>query len=94
MNLALFLSGDRIPQSLYCLSYLETLSFPLQYVFPFVFMYLGPTQGYQWVPETINLGVQRLGREADNSPPSSAEVRNAWSYTSTPLILLHGVVLS
>jgi hypothetical protein len=28
-------------------------------------------------------GVQRPGREADHSPPSSAEVKNAWSYTST-----------
>jgi len=25
-----------------------------------------------------------LCREADHSPPSSAEVKNAWSYTSTP----------
>jgi hypothetical protein len=33
-------------------------------------------------------------READNSPPSSAEVKNAWSYNSTPPICLHGVVLS
>jgi len=24
------------------------------------------------------------GREADNSPPSGAGVKNAWSYTSTP----------
>jgi hypothetical protein len=30
-------------------------------------------------------GVKRLGREANHSPPSSAEVKNAWSYTSTPL---------
>jgi hypothetical protein len=29
-------------------------------------------------------GVKRPGREADHSPPSSAEVKNAWSYTSTP----------
>jgi hypothetical protein len=28
-------------------------------------------------------GVKRPGREADHSPPSSAEVKNAWSYTST-----------
>jgi hypothetical protein len=28
-------------------------------------------------------GVKRSGREADQSPPSSAEVKNAWSYTST-----------
>jgi len=25
-----------------------------------------------------------LGREADHSPPSSAEVTNEWSYNSTP----------
>jgi hypothetical protein len=29
------------------------------------------------------LGVKGLGREADHSPPSSAEVKNAWSCTST-----------
>jgi len=27
---------------------------------------------------------KRRGREADHSPPSSAEVKNAWSYTPTP----------
>jgi hypothetical protein len=30
------------------------------------------------------VGVKRPGREADHSPPSSVEVKNAWSYTSTP----------
>jgi hypothetical protein len=30
------------------------------------------------------LGVKRPGREADHSHPSSAEVKNAWSYTSVP----------
>jgi hypothetical protein len=30
------------------------------------------------------LGVKRPGRKADHSPPSSAEVKNALSYTSTP----------
>jgi hypothetical protein len=29
-------------------------------------------------------GVKRLVREADHSPPSSAEIKNEWSYTSTP----------
>jgi len=38
--------------------------------------------------------VKRPGREADNSPPSSAEVNNGWSCTSSPPIRLHGVVLS
>jgi hypothetical protein len=32
----------------------------------------------------LSLGVKRPGREADHSPPSSAEVKNAWSYTSIP----------
>jgi hypothetical protein len=42
----------------------------------------------------ISLGLKRPGHEADHSPPSSADVKNAWSYTSTPSIRLHGVVLS
>jgi hypothetical protein len=29
-------------------------------------------------------GVKRPGREANHSPPPSAEVNNAWRYTSTP----------
>jgi hypothetical protein len=29
-------------------------------------------------------GVKRSECEADNSPPSSAEVKKAWSYTSIP----------
>jgi len=29
-------------------------------------------------------GVMRSGREVDHSPPSSAEVKNTWSYTFTP----------
>jgi hypothetical protein len=34
---------------------------------------LGPTQPpIQWVPGALSLGVKRLGREADHSPPSSA----------------------
>jgi hypothetical protein len=47
---------------------------------------LEPTQPpVQWVPwEALSLGVKRLGREADHSPPSTAEVKNAWNYTSTP----------
>jgi len=30
------------------------------------------------------------GHEVDHSCPPSAEVRNEWSYTSTPAIYLHG----
>jgi hypothetical protein len=49
------------------------------------------SNGYQGL---FPWGVKRSGREADHLPPSSAEVKNARSYTSTPPIRLHGVVLS
>jgi hypothetical protein len=39
---------------------------------------------YQWVPGALSLEVKRPEREADHPPPSSAEVKNAWIYTSTP----------
>jgi hypothetical protein len=46
---------------------------------------LGPTQPpFLGVPGILSPGVKRLRREADHSPPSSAEVKNAWRYTSTP----------
>jgi hypothetical protein len=45
---------------------------------------LGPTQPpVQWVPEALVSGVKWLECEADFSPPSGAEAKNAWSYTST-----------
>jgi hypothetical protein len=31
------------------------------------------------------LGIKWQGREADHSPPTSAEVKKMWIYTSTPL---------
>jgi hypothetical protein len=46
---------------------------------------LGPTQlPIQWVPGALSSGVKRQGREADRSPPTSAEVKKTWIYTSTP----------
>jgi hypothetical protein len=40
-------------------------------------MALGPTQPpIQWVPGSLSLGVEQLGREADHSPPSNAEVKD------------------
>jgi hypothetical protein len=39
------------------------------------------------------VSIKWWGHEADHSPPFSAEVRNAWSYTSTPPVCLHDVVL-
>jgi hypothetical protein len=34
-------------------------------------------------PNRFFLWVKRPGREADQSPPSSTEVKNEWSYNST-----------
>jgi hypothetical protein len=37
---------------------------------------LGPTQPpIHWLPAALSLGVKRSGREADHSPPSSAEAK-------------------
>jgi hypothetical protein len=43
---------------------------------------LEPTQPpYQWVPGALSSVVKTSGREVDHTPPSSAEFKNAWSYT-------------
>jgi hypothetical protein len=36
------------------------------------------------VPQALSLGVKRPRREADHSPPSSVEVKNAWSGDRDP----------
>jgi hypothetical protein len=48
----------------------------------------------QGVPGAFIPGVKRLGREGDHSPQSSAEVKNMWSYTSTPqyVLMVRGLV--
>jgi hypothetical protein len=43
------------------------------------------------VPGELSTGIKRLGREADHSPAFSAEVKNAWSYTPTSPICIHGM---
>jgi hypothetical protein len=71
---------------------------------------LGLTQPpIQWILKALKPGGgggERPGREADRLTPSSAEVKNAWSYTSTSQYVfmtwwfikherrLNGVVLS
>jgi hypothetical protein len=51
-----------------------------QRIFPLVSVSrpaLGPTQPpVQWVPGVLSPGRARPGRDADHSPPSSAEVNN------------------
>jgi hypothetical protein len=52
---------------------------------------LGPTD---WVRWALTTGVKLPWREADHSLPSSVEVKNSWSCTSSPSIRLHGMVLN
>jgi hypothetical protein len=37
-----------------------------------------------WVTGELSTGIKRPGREADHSPPTSADVKNTWICTSTP----------
>jgi hypothetical protein len=48
----------------------------------------GPPNPIQWVPGALSPGVKLQGREADHSPPASAEMKKIWIYTSTPLYSL------
>jgi hypothetical protein len=62
-----------------------------------------PPPRLDWLWDPLNLlsngykgsfpGAKRQKRESDNLPLYSADVKNAWSYTSTP-IRLHYMVLS
>jgi hypothetical protein len=38
----------------------------------------------QRVPGALSPGVKRPGREVDHSPPTSAELKKMWIYTTTP----------
>jgi hypothetical protein len=56
---------------------------------------LGLTQPpIQWVPGALSPGIKRLGREADHSPPISAEVKKTWLYTAISPHVFMGVVLN
>jgi hypothetical protein len=48
----------------------------------------------QWVPGDVSSGIKRPGREADHSPPASAEVKKMWINTSTLPYAYMGVVLN
>jgi hypothetical protein len=46
---------------------------------------LGSTQPpIHWLQEALSPVVKRPGREADHSPPTSAEIKKMWIYTSAP----------
>jgi hypothetical protein len=48
----------------------------------------------QWVPGDLSQGIKLLGSEVYHSPPSSVEIKNAWSCTSNFPVRLHGIVTS
>jgi hypothetical protein len=41
---------------------------------------------YSMAKVVVSLGVKRSGRDVNYSPPSTTEVENEWSHTSTPLV--------
>jgi hypothetical protein len=49
----------------------------------FLFPSVQAGSGAQTAPYPLRSGAKAPGREADHSPPSSAEIKNIWSYTST-----------
>jgi hypothetical protein len=52
---------------------------------------LGPTQPpTECVPGALTPGVKQQGREADHSPPISAEVKKTWIYGYTPPYVFMG----
>jgi len=53
-----------------------------------------PQPPIHWIPVALSPWIKHPEREADRPPPSSAEVKNAWSYTSIPPVRLHSVVVS
>jgi hypothetical protein len=57
---------------------------------------LGATQPHvQWITGALSLWVKWPGCEADHSHPSSAEVKNTWSYNSIPpYVFMNGTKLS
>jgi hypothetical protein len=54
------------------------------FTFTFTFTFNFTQTPIQWVPVVLYPRVKRLERETDHSPPSNAEVKNAWCYASTP----------
>jgi hypothetical protein len=73
-----------------CISSLKTLSSVLGYIM-LSFERIWVSMGLVRHPASCPMGtrdsfpgVKRPRRDADHSPPSSAAVKNVWSYTSTP----------
>jgi len=44
----------------------------------------------QWIPRALFLWFTKPWRKADHSPSSSVEIKNTWSYSSTPQYIFMG----
>jgi hypothetical protein len=51
-----------------------------------------PASFIEHVLGALTPGLKQLRHETDHSPPCSAEIKNAYSYTSTPPVCLYGMV--
>jgi len=71
-------SGFRIPTEVRCFLFAKTVRTDLRSI----------QLPSQWL-SGFTPGENRLGHEADHSPPTGAEVKNQWNYASTPPIRLH-----
>jgi hypothetical protein len=79
--------GHFLPYSLVFIQNLETEDYEVFFFFFFRVSRrnLGPIySAVRWVPGAISPEINRPGGEVDRSTSSYAEVKNAWSYTSTP----------
>jgi hypothetical protein len=65
------------------LSQINSVRIPTPYFFNTHFNIVHPTS-YTMGTGSSFPGVKQPGREADHSPPASAEVKKIWIYTSTP----------
>jgi hypothetical protein len=54
----------------------------------------GVLSANEWTPTGHFPGIEWLGLQADRPSPPSAEVRNAWSHTSTPKFVLMSLFMN
>jgi hypothetical protein len=99
-----YLNPRYVPR-IYFLNIYINIKFPFTYRFPkpadLLDSFLPKSYINLLFPQPMSIGgrglfpweVKRLGRESSHSPPTSAEVKIAWRYTSTPQIRFHSVVL-
>jgi hypothetical protein len=78
--------SDCVDFKIYCThNRVDCILLPIFFFFTSSGPALGPTQPpIQWVSGALSPQVNRPGREANHSPPTSAKIKETWIYTSTP----------